>query len=709
MDEANLTLYKLFFITSKREFCYLAPERFYSLEQGKPEGELEPSMDIFSLGCVLGEILLEGDVLFTHPQLLSFRKGEYSPDDVLAKLGPDLEAAQQLIKDMIQLDPSQRKTIDYYSDAWEAQVMPRSFPKLYALMTELVTEPTCKTTDQRLTWVRGNFKAIEQEFLDVEPSCALLFTNLFCSMVRNTSNPDSRIEVVEYLRVLIPKLTDEERMHRALPYLISLIGLNEERSIVKATCLDIIVGLLTSVNSFSSRDHAIFSEYIWPSLAPLAKDKSQFVRATFAKHLASLAEMTFLEINRRLLADQVKPLTVKSEPDARHLYESMAFEVENAPIVLSGSPNLKESYEVEAHNLRVMFAVSLQMMHTETPSVQKLLIKSLPRLCKLFERKFTTKFILPMILPYFSKSGDSKLMLLKGLPELIDVIGVTAFEYISPYILSLFKDPDEIVLEYSVKALAKAEALPPLILLNYVVHLLDCLVHPNYGIRSQVIAVLRRIVQGLDSADNYCQLRPLLIPYLTAPGVIKITADVLEQHLVKPVRRQVFDAFLQQTEPPELLPHEASAKDIILRFFSTRTKLPTYIKKDLQGQFEEKPKSENKKNLAKSDLRQSIINSYENFCPTGKTLCCLTEHKSPVTALTVSSDSSIFASSSKDGAVKVWRVERIESFRALNSSLTLKLGNKPVRNILFYKDDRHLAVAHEDPQTRIALYDVFDN
>mmetsp|Transcript_13539 Transcript_13539/g.25509 ORF Transcript_13539/g.25509 Transcript_13539/m.25509 type:complete len:1228 (+) Transcript_13539:17-3700(+) len=680
LDEANLSLYKLFFQT-KREFCYLAPERFYTVEQGIPEGELQPSMDIFSLGCVVAEILLGGEVLFTHPQLLSFRKGEHSPDATLAKIDPELADAQQLIKEMIQIDPARRESIDYYCEAWEARVFPQCFPKLFSLFAELVTpESNGQGTDQRLAWFRCHFESIRKHVLDKSPACALLVVNFLCSMLRNTSKASSRIEVIEYLKFLIPKLSDEERMHRLLPYLIAVITVKEEKSTVKISCLNTIIELLISVNSLTSRDTAIFNEYIWPSLTALIKDNSEYVRATFAKHLATLAEIAknFIEFSRRLLIEHDQS---------------------------------KDGFDRQMLELRVKFHAVFKPLveYTEKPSVQEQLIKNLPQLCEFFGRQFTTSNILPLIFPYLSKSRESKVMLLKRIPQLIIIIGPVAFEkYIIPCIEGLFKDPDETVLENAIEVLAKSFSIPAHVLLKYAIPSLPCLVHPNQFVRNQVIELLKNIIKNLELADNYCKLRPHLLPYLNIPSrsIFNVTEETLEFHIIKSARRQVYDAIVTKQPLPELLPHEELIKDFLIRFAESLNKLP-------EGDARKRTKPAeaevvvDRKRVSKMDMRQSVMNTLESFCPTGKLLCCLNEHKSSVTSLAVSPNNRTFASSSKDGAVKIWRLENIESFRSLNSISTIQQGQKKVRKILFYEDDSHLAVTNEDSQPRIAFYEFW--
>ena len=57
--------------------CYLAPERWLTKPE-KPEdhtNKLVPSMDVFSAGCVIAEILSDGIPLFDLPRLQNYRRG----------------------------------------------------------------------------------------------------------------------------------------------------------------------------------------------------------------------------------------------------------------------------------------------------------------------------------------------------------------------------------------------------------------------------------------------------------------------------------------------------------------------------------------------------------------------------------------------------------------------------------------------------------
>jgi len=90
--------FSFFFDMSGRRSCYIAPERFYTHAshpeisakkskmdelEGKRDGRLTEAMDVFSAGCVIAEMFLEG-ALFTLSQLFKYREGEYKVDGPLA-------------------------------------------------------------------------------------------------------------------------------------------------------------------------------------------------------------------------------------------------------------------------------------------------------------------------------------------------------------------------------------------------------------------------------------------------------------------------------------------------------------------------------------------------------------------------------------------------------------------------------------------------
>ncbi|KAG1737490.1 uncharacterized protein EDB91DRAFT_1140136 [Suillus paluster] len=136
--------FSFFFDTSGRRICYVAPERFYKAEKetrkawANEEGERkEPmvteAMDVFSVGCVIAEVFLEGASLFSLSQLFKYREGEYSVEAQLLAIGD--EGIRSMIRQMISLDPAARPTFDTLLAGARGTVLPECF---YSFLHEYV-------------------------------------------------------------------------------------------------------------------------------------------------------------------------------------------------------------------------------------------------------------------------------------------------------------------------------------------------------------------------------------------------------------------------------------------------------------------------------------------------------------------------------------------------------------------------------------------
>lgn len=107
----NLTDFAFFYDTSGKRNCYIAPERFFSTDKSidasrhataiddystvkgeseKKDGRVTEAMDVFSAGCVLAELFLEGTALFTLSQLYKYLEGDFDVDAHLAYIGDEL-------------------------------------------------------------------------------------------------------------------------------------------------------------------------------------------------------------------------------------------------------------------------------------------------------------------------------------------------------------------------------------------------------------------------------------------------------------------------------------------------------------------------------------------------------------------------------------------------------------------------------------------
>jgi phosphoinositide-3-kinase regulatory subunit 4 len=344
LPDDNPTKFSLFFDASSRRTCYVAPERFKSTEDKLFEsvGQLTPEMDVFSLGCTIAEMFLEGSPLFTLSQLLQYRKGEYDPGQTLLKI-EDVQV-RTMILDMIALNSQQRQSSKEILNKYRSTVFPEGFYTILhhfvGSLTDLDTAsnicanhafissaatPMVTDADYRIEQIYHDFailakvcgiemKQSQANHQNLFPvvlnipnlvgSCedlvfqkehsdlALIVASLLCSNVRNCLYPTSKQRAVDMLLVLGLQLRDEFKLDRIVPYFVSL--LSDPYPVVKINALVALTQLLSSVDSITPSDSNIFPEYIIPSLKQFVTHRNPMIRSTYAQCIATIAETSLL-------------------------------------------------------------------------------------------------------------------------------------------------------------------------------------------------------------------------------------------------------------------------------------------------------------------------------------------------------------------------------------------------------------------------------
>ena len=164
----NPAAFSYFFDISGRRTCGIAPERFYKTEMGgDPEscrfdGKVTPAMDIFSLGCVIYEMMTDGKHLYDLSLLLDFRAGKLDPSALLDKI-TDLEI-RALVLHMTNLDPSKRSSARQYLDDFRGKVFPSAFSELlHGYMIGYVSGEAL-TPDQKIMRLLADFDTLSAGF-----------------------------------------------------------------------------------------------------------------------------------------------------------------------------------------------------------------------------------------------------------------------------------------------------------------------------------------------------------------------------------------------------------------------------------------------------------------------------------------------------------------------------------------------------------------
>ncbi|KAI8157694.1 putative serine/threonine-protein kinase VPS15 [Colletotrichum sp. SAR 10_70] len=580
--------FSYYFDTSGRRTCYVAPERFVPADEvDSKDAKLTWAMDVFSAGCVIAEMFLESPI-FTLSQLYKYRKGEYDP--VISQISriPDKDL-RDMISHMIQLDPERRYSAEQYLDFWKKKVFPEYFYNFLHQYMELITDPSSGNNpisgatrnlgeaDDRIDRVFLDFDKIsyflgyqnEKRSTQIEPLAGklglghfpirlnipnhenyitgasdppeddgtLIFLTLIVSSLRNTARAASKIRACDVLLAFSERITDEAKLDRVLPYLMTL--LNDKSDLVVIAGLRSVTQLLQLVRVVSPVNSHIFVEYILPRLQGAivanANIPSPLVRATYASCLGSLANTAarFLELAATLKADGT--LTVADPELEPGIEAEAAFD----GLFDDAQRELYEMFELHTKAL------------VEDPdvSVRRAFLTSVPNLCLFFGPAEANDILLTHLNTYLNdRDWMLKCAFFETIVSIASLVGsVSLEEFMLPLMVQALTDPEEFVVQAALHSLAQLARLG-LLSKTKMWELIDVVVrftmHPNVWIRESATEFLSEATRFLSPADVRCIVFPMVKQYLKTGMVPEFAELALLDALKRPMSRAVFDQAL---------------------------------------------------------------------------------------------------------------------------------------------------------------------
>lgn len=523
IPEGDLTTYNLFFAPGKREACYLAPERF---DSRKDKSEVALPADVFALGCVMSEVFLDGESLFTMSQVLQMKKSS-GKCQKLNLLNGELRV---LIENMICCKQEERwdigKCLDFYC---EKIVGNSGFDELYLFCVDILKK---NNVDDRVlmveNWIKSKFASFERKF-GLRPktvskhsfyapaipfSHSIILLSILTSSIRNVSCPSLKIKSAKIMTHL--PLTDEAKLHRVLPQLTSLLT-KEEKSPVKCAALNLIPKLLSTIHSLSSKDIHLFKECIWPFVSVCKNDESDYVRYTLAVLLPKFALMA-----RKLL--EIGRFSCKSQTN----------------------------FDIELKTLgKMMGKIYREMLDKEEESVHFILLSNFPYFASHLGPDLGKIIFKEVILPKFIKeqSSDStpnlsdsteqiQISILTESEKYIEILGTYFFTLISKFLENNLFGKSEILVYLTLKAI-NLNGKSNLELLEKT---LPYLLHPSKWIQKEMKNLLSSILEQIDPIVNLRQIRPMVLPFLRLPAksVFVIELELIESYLLDHIPRCKF-------------------------------------------------------------------------------------------------------------------------------------------------------------------------
>lgn len=569
LPEDNPADFSFYFDTSARRTCYIAPERFTTTSLRDLQGELNWAMDIFSVGCTIAEIFLEGPI-FSLSQIFKYRSGDYSPEHThLNKIeDPEIRA---MILNMIELDPEKRYSAEQHLSFYRSKIFPDYFYSfLHQYMLDLTRPATASKpagldasrlveSDDKIDRVYYDFDKIsfflgygpspnqaasksplalrssnKVKSPDANPSLydgSLLFLTLVVSSLRNTAKASARLKACDLLVAFAQRLPDEAKLDRILPYVVGL--LSDPSDVVKAAAMYTLTSIFEMVQTITPINAYVFPEYVFPKLRQFMLTPnnvpSVLVRSAYASCLASLAlsSSRILDMIHAIRADGRLPALRAEEWAPETAYHGL-YDVARAELV----PHFEEA--------------TVALITDPEPSVRRALLGSVSRLCIFFGSAKASDVILTHLNTYLNdKDWLLRCSFFEALVGIATYVGTSSLEqFILPVMVGSLTDPEVFVVEKVWRSLARMADLGLLqksVTWELIGMAARFLVHPSSWIRESSAQFIVLSCKYVSKADQHCIILPIIDPFLKT-RIMVLTEDRILDNLKKPLTKSVFDA-----------------------------------------------------------------------------------------------------------------------------------------------------------------------
>lgn len=602
LPDDNPSEFVFYFDSSDRRSCYVAPERFYLKNDPKSEQKkLTASMDLFSIGCVIAELYMDGEPTFTLSDLYRYKKGDFAPNTS----GIKDENIRQMVRQLLHLDPGKRPLAASLLEQFKERCFPVYFyDYLYDSMYDLnsteqfiVDENKASSiseSDLRIEKIHEEFEkasaafgytynilseseygpkfpslklglpGIPQDYtiktlLQLEDSstyenAALIVLDLICSLLLSAKRPESRIKAIELILAFSERVSDSAKLDRLLPYLCSLLDEFLEDLSIHMEDTSVQSSNFALELKFSARVVSV-SLLAITSLLASCLSVNAINALTFPEYLnPRLKSIAFLNLPVNEESNYIKATLAVCLPYLARISEKFAASAqcfEDGSVVRNGSED--GSYEIPRQRTEIDFKdIAETLLVDRSVSVRISLVNHILPLCQFFGVDKTNDIILPHLITYLNDPNyQLRLAFLSLIIEIGYFIGVLAFEqYLLPLLFQTLGDHEPFVVlkvleifhhfvsERLINPATEFNVLS--VYKELLANSTSLLLQPNEWIRQLIAYLILVISENLLHAERFCFLYPLIKSYLSY-DISDLSWQTLYPCLAKPLSRQVYE------------------------------------------------------------------------------------------------------------------------------------------------------------------------
>ncbi|CAB3411195.1 unnamed protein product [Caenorhabditis bovis] len=564
LPQDNPSSFTFFFDTSRRQSCYIAPERFISSTEydkcfanEKDKwlfGSLKPSMDIFSAGCIVYEILCDGRSPFTYSQLCEYRAMKNA--EAAATLARILQDVPHQFRPLLKMLLNREPTLRLSANAVLSGAA-FSFPpilenfifKYLDVFRPIYGSPTPHSSENADEFSQpSEFSYMEPDDViaklkreknvwwsklaaseDTKPY-SVLFVTLITANLRALRTIQSKTDAMSMLVDLCALCEPNVAIERALPYLVHCM--NDPETQIRATAVNMIAKILEPISPKTYEESLTFVDYLFPEISALLTDDCpQHIAFAIATSLGSLAESAY----RFLLAGR----DIRSGSCDEDL--SLA---ENAT---TSSDNHQQGFSEDSEALNIGVSAIFSSLCSRDPMVKRCLVEpqSLHKLYTFFSKVGNGDSLLTFLITFLNAKSEWRLRaaFFDSLPICVQKKSVGMV----PLIQQGLQDFEEQVIMRAlgcVYLLIRNGTLDNNSIKDLLEDVIPFLVHPNEWLRGSACEILLAIDQKWHMADIHVKLLPKIRPFIQESKKSMLTLksrSYLLSCLIEPIPRNIWD------------------------------------------------------------------------------------------------------------------------------------------------------------------------